>query len=220
MDIIETLMKCLAVVELKEKKERDIDILDEAIAKHKIEIEENDFKNGKVGQLLSRGKWRLLWYLPVIFFVFVPILAFAWLVFAIIMSNLTVKKHTKDRTVETEQIKERLKSMETKRSKIDDELECLLESPEYDFVEKNIPPDYIEGEKIKMFIYFFRNGYVKTMQEAVIAYDNFEYQSKMQELAVRTAEINQAMERDIKIMKQEIEWLNLMDWIDRIERNH
>lgn len=65
----------------------------------------------------------------------------------------------------------------------------LLGSPENELCKSLIPPDYRQAAIIEKFIYFFRNGHVTTMQEAVIAYDKFRHEKKMERYASEAADI-------------------------------
>ncbi len=215
-NMLSTLLKCLALVEFKEELEGNIELLYNSISECNLQIAQKSNWNSPWGEKLRKWGWFLL-VLPLCF-IFVPFIGIFLLIFAIIFANRKAKKGT-DKNNQSIQEAEELLEKITDRIPIEEaNLEEFLESEEYSFVKKNIPPSYIDSTKIQMFIYYFMNGHVTTMQEAVRMYDTYAHQCKMEAYAERTAEINEAMSRDINKIKQEVEWMNLMDWIDRSER--
>ena len=70
---------------------------------------------------------------------------------------------------------------------LDQELKILLASPDALLIKELIPPDYRKSHIIEKFIYFFRNGHVDTMKEAVHEYDNYRHNKKMQNAAEESA---------------------------------
>jgi len=70
---------------------------------------------------------------------------------------------------------------------LDQELKILLTSPNALLVKELIPPDYRKSYIVEKFIYFFRNGHVDTMKEAVHEYDNYRHNKKMQDAVEQSA---------------------------------
>lgn len=79
-------------------------------------------------------------------------------------------------------------NMEQGLADLEQPLQDLLHSPENELCKNLIPPDYRKSIIIEKFIYFFRNGHVTTMQEAVIAYDKFRHEKKMEHYASEAAD--------------------------------
>lgn len=79
-------------------------------------------------------------------------------------------------------------NMEQGLADLDQPLQELLHSPENELCKNLLPPDYRKSAIIEKFIYFFRNGHVTTMQEAVVAYDKFRHEKKMEHYAYEAAD--------------------------------
>ena len=67
------------------------------------------------------------------------------------------------------------------------EIQNLLATPESTLTQSIIPPDYRKAYIVEKFIYFFRNGHVDTMKEAVHEYDNYRHNKKIQTAAEQSA---------------------------------
>lgn len=213
--ILSMLIKCLALVEFKEELEDNIETLYNSISECNLQIVQKSNWNSPWGEKLRKWGWFLL-ALPLCF-IFLPI-GLVVLILAIIFANKQTKKGTDKNNASIKESEELLERI-TDRIPIEEaNLEEFLESEDWQYVKQNIPPSYIDSTKIQMFIYYFMNGHVTNMQEAVRMYDAYEHQCKMEAYAERTAEINEAMSRDINKIKQEVEWMNLMDYIDRLEK--
>ncbi|MBO5258439.1 MAG: hypothetical protein J6C42_13140 [Clostridia bacterium] len=67
------------------------------------------------------------------------------------------------------------------------EIKDFLNTPEGLLVQSLIPPDYRKADIVEKFIYFFRNGHVDTMKEAVHEYDNYRHTTAMEVAAEQSA---------------------------------
>lgn len=89
---------------------------------------------------------------------------------------------------------------------IDVQLQERLNTPAYVLCKKLIPPDYRKSNIIMQFLFFFRNGHVSTIKEAVILYDTYQYREIMEqythEIAVNSCMIIKKAERMQKTLAQ------------------
>jgi len=76
-----------------------------------------------------------------------------------------------------------ISTIREKQNILENEVYSLLESKEAELVEELIPPDYREAFAVEKFIYFFRNGHVDTMKEAVREYDTYIHNITMEAAA-------------------------------------
>lgn len=86
------------------------------------------------------------------------------------------------------------------------QLQERLHTPAYAMCQKLIPPDYRKANIIMQFIFFFRNGHVSTIKEAVILYDTYRHREIMEqytrEIAINSCMIIKKAERMQKTLAQ------------------
>lgn len=70
-------------------------------------------------------------------------------------------------------------------NRIQAEISNLLKSEEGQFTANIVPPAYRKSRAINRFIYYFENGHVDTMKEAVKEYDQYIHNKKMENEAHR-----------------------------------
>lgn len=102
-----------------------------------------------------------------------------------ILCTFLLKKRNKKKQQEVMHYKA---NMEQSLANLEQPLRELINSPENELCKNLIPPDYKKSAIIEKFIYFFRNGHVTTMQEAVVAYDKFRHEKKMEHYAYEAAD--------------------------------
>lgn len=106
-----------------------------------------------------------------------------------ILSSILCASLLKKRNLKKQQeVMQYKANMEHGLADLEPQLQELLHSPENELCKNLIPPDYRKSVVIEKFIYFFRNGHVTTMQEAVIAYDKFRHEKKMERYASDAAD--------------------------------
>ncbi len=93
-----------------------------------------------------------------------------------------------------EKIDAEIKEGNTLSDKIQAEISSLLKSEEGQFTASIVPPAYRKSKAINRFIYYFENGHVDTMKEAVKEYDQYIHNKKMENEAHRTTVAAEATE--------------------------
>lgn len=112
----------------------------------------------------------------------------------LIVSYWLVIVGSKKQAKKIEEMDAEIKEGNTLSYRIQTEISDLLKSEEGQFTASIIPPAYRKSKAINRFIYYFENGHVDTMKEAVKEYDQYIHNKKMENEAHRTTVAAEATE--------------------------
>ena len=97
----------------------------------------------------------------------------------------------KKKTRQLEDLSKRISDAEHRKNDVEQILSSVLISNEGKFALGNIPKDYFYPNAVERFIYYFENGHVDTMKEAVKEYDSYMHNCRMEYEASRAADANE-----------------------------
>jgi len=92
-----------------------------------------------------------------------------------VVAKIKSSKNSQNRVNKIAFLEKVISANQQEQETLDQELKILLASPDALLVKELIPPDYRKAYIVEKFIYFFRNGHVDTMKEAVHEYDNYRH---------------------------------------------
>lgn len=176
------LMRCKSTVDKVYPLQRDINTKNEQI---RVLLEKSKgIKN------YNRPVWQIILFYILICIVsiilpFSSVILLPALIFCILY---IVRKKKNQALIDEVSI---LPSLQEEVKKNEQKLLFLLQSNEGQFALANIPRDYFYPNAVDRFIFYFTNGHVETMKEAVREYDGYMHNCKMEYEAARAADANE-----------------------------